>query len=81
MCNQRRLSLAHMTFVSGQPFCLATFVWLFFLAPLTLVVADQERLPHLLENEHILSMEFETPQTQWAKPYAKGKTRVLSTGN
>ena len=39
--------------------------------------ADQERLPNLLENEHQLSMEFETPHTKWAKPYAGGKTRVL----
>jgi len=39
--------------------------------------ADQERLPNLLENEHQLSMAFETPHTKWAKPYAGGTTRVL----
>ncbi len=30
-----------------------------------------------LESEHELSMEYETPHTQWAKPYAQGTIRVL----
>ena len=30
-----------------------------------------------LEEDHLLSMEFQTPHTKWAKPYARGKTRVL----
>lgn len=30
-----------------------------------------------LEEDHLLSMEFETPHTKWAKPYARGKMRVL----
>ena len=30
-----------------------------------------------LEEDHTLSMEFVTPHTRWAKPYAGGKTRVL----
>ena len=30
-----------------------------------------------LEDEHALSMEFETPHTDWARPYGPGKTRVL----
>ncbi|MEO2045453.1 MAG: hypothetical protein ABGX16_02640 [Pirellulales bacterium] len=77
MYNHRRLSLSSITFFSEQPLCHAAYVWVILLAPLAPVVADQERLPHLLENEHILSMAFETPHTQWAKPYAKGKTRVL----
>jgi len=33
--------------------------------------------PDKLEQEHSLSMEFETPHTKWAKPFAFGKTRVL----
>jgi len=33
--------------------------------------------PERLEAEHALSMEFETPHTKWAKPYAQGTTRVL----
>ena len=33
--------------------------------------------PDKLEQEHSLSMEFETPHTKWAKPFASGKTRVL----
>ena len=33
--------------------------------------------PNLLDIEHELSMEFETPHTKWAKPYALGTTRVL----
>ena len=39
--------------------------------------ADQERLPNLLENEHQLSMAFETPHTKWAKPYSQGTTSIL----
>ncbi len=30
-----------------------------------------------LEDDHRLSMDFVTPHTAWAKPYAGGKTRVL----
>ncbi|NQT51454.1 beta-galactosidase, partial [bacterium] len=30
-----------------------------------------------LELDHTLSMEFETPHIQWAKPYARGRLRVL----
>ena len=30
-----------------------------------------------LELDHTLSMEFETPHTKWAKPYARGTIRVL----
>ena len=30
-----------------------------------------------LEEDHRLSMEFVTPHTKWAQPYAGGKTRVL----
>ena len=30
-----------------------------------------------LEEDHQLSMEFVTPHTKWAQPYAGGKTRVL----
>lgn len=33
--------------------------------------------PELIEAEHVLSTEFETPHTKWAKPYAQGTTRVL----
>ncbi|MBL7649016.1 MAG: beta-galactosidase trimerization domain-containing protein [Candidatus Hydrogenedentes bacterium] len=39
--------------------------------------ADVPSGPELLEAEHALSMEFETPHTKWAKPYAQGPTRVL----
>lgn len=39
--------------------------------------ADMPPGPELLEAEHALSMEFETPHTKWAKPYAQGTTRVL----
>ncbi len=42
---------------------------------LTVVLADE------LEDEHALSMEFETPHTDWAQPYALGKTRVLFFSN
>lgn len=30
-----------------------------------------------LETDHALTFEFETPHTDWATPYAQGKTRVL----
>jgi len=30
-----------------------------------------------LEAQHELSMEFQTPHTDWAQPYARGKTTVL----
>ena len=30
-----------------------------------------------LEDIHTLSMEFETPHTDWAQPYAQGAVRVL----
>ncbi len=30
-----------------------------------------------LEDEHFLSMEFETPHTDWGQPYALGKIRAL----
>ena len=30
-----------------------------------------------LELDHSMSTEFETPHTKWAKPYARGKLRVL----
>ena len=30
-----------------------------------------------IEEDHALSMDFVTPHTRWAKPYARGKTRVL----
>jgi len=30
-----------------------------------------------LEEDHRLSMEFVTPHTKWAQPYAAGKTRML----
>ena len=30
-----------------------------------------------LEQEHSLSMEFETPHTKWAKPFSRGRTRIL----
>ena len=33
-----------------------------------------------LEEDHELSMEFETPHTDWAQPYALGKVRVLYFG-
>ncbi len=33
-----------------------------------------------LEEYHKLSMEFETPHTDWAQPYALGKVRVLYIG-
>ncbi|UCH35900.1 MAG: beta-galactosidase trimerization domain-containing protein [Armatimonadota bacterium] len=33
-----------------------------------------------LEEDHELSMEFETPHTDWARPYALGKVRVLYIG-
>jgi beta-galactosidase len=33
-----------------------------------------------LEEDHQLSMEFETPHTDWAQPYALGKVRVLYFG-
>ena len=50
----------------------------FFLAIISLCTfADNEPIPHLLEDEHELSMAFETPHTKWAKPYAQGTTRVL----
>lgn len=31
----------------------------------------------MLEIEHALSLEFETPHTRWAKPYAEGPVRAL----
>lgn len=39
--------------------------------------ADVPSGPELIEAEHALSMEFETPHTNWAKPYAQGTTHVL----
>ena len=33
-----------------------------------------------VEEDHRLSMEFETPHTDWAQPYALGKVRVLYFG-
>ncbi len=42
--------------------------------------ADVPSGPELLEAEHALSMEVETPHTKWAKPYAQGTTRVLFFG-
>lgn len=42
--------------------------------------ADIPPGPELLEAESALSMNFETPHTKWAKPYAQGKTRVLFFG-
>jgi len=42
------------------------------LAPgLALVAADE------IEDDHALSLEFQTTHTKWAQPYALGKTRVL----
>ncbi len=54
--------------------CLAAGVLLTFCA---VTRADVPSGPELLEAEHALSMEFETPHTKWAKPYAQGPTRVL----
>lgn len=53
---------------------LAAFV-LFSFAPIAR--GDIPPGPELLDAEHALSMEFETPHTKWAKPYAQGTTRVL----
>ena len=36
-----------------------------------------EKTRNFLEEEHALSMEFETPHTDWAAPCAGGTTRVL----
>lgn len=33
--------------------------------------------PEELENDHALTCEFAAPHTDWARPYALGKTRVL----
>ncbi len=35
------------------------------------------RVRNYLEEEHSLSLAFETPHTRWAKPYAGGPVRVL----
>lgn len=42
--------------------------------------AEVPKGPELLEAEHALSMEVETPHTKWARPYAQGATRVLFFG-
>lgn len=49
-------------------------IWLCLL-PLLLVTAG--RADPTLDDEHALLTDFETPHTAWAKPYAKGTTRVL----
>ena len=40
------------------------------------LLSDEE-----LEEDHKLSLEFETPHTDWAQPYAQGKIRVLFISN
>ncbi len=47
------------------------------LCPLNLAFGEYTTGAERLESEHELSMEYETPHTQWAKPYAQGTTRVL----
>jgi hypothetical protein len=47
------------------------------LCPMGQAVADYTTGMERLESEHELSMEYETPHTKWAKPYAQGSTRVL----
>ncbi|MCX6620772.1 MAG: hypothetical protein NTY38_06775, partial [Acidobacteria bacterium] len=57
--------------------------WLFgALAALVATCHGQEeeqavRVRNYLEEEHSLSLAFETPHTRWAKPYAGGPVRVL----
>jgi len=36
-----------------------------------------EKIRNFLEEEHELSMDFVTPHTRWAKPYARGPVRVV----
>lgn len=57
--------------------CLAAGIFLTFCAT---TQADVPSGPELLEAEHALSMDLETPHTKWAKPYAQGATRVLFFG-
>ena len=38
---------------------------------------EAERIFDFLEEEHALSMEFQTPHTVWAKPYAGGTIRAV----
>ena len=38
---------------------------------------DAENIRNFLEEEHALSMEFVTPHTPWAKPYAGGTVKTL----
>ncbi len=47
------------------------------LVPLNGAFAEYTTGAERLESEHELSMDYETPHTQWAKPYAQGTTRVL----
>ena len=50
------------------------FAWLVFGLAATLAGAEQDAE---VELEHSLATDFVTPHTKWAKPYARGKTRVL----
>ena len=38
---------------------------------------DAERIQNFLEEENALSMDFVTPHTKWAKPYAGGTVKTL----
>ncbi len=38
---------------------------------------EAEEIRDYLEQQHALSLDFETPHTDWAQPYAGGTTRVL----
>jgi beta-galactosidase len=66
--------------VSGNAFSLPLVAALLFLATLVCHAQEDEQADktrNFLEEEHVLSMEFETPHTDWAKPYAGGTTHVL----
>jgi len=51
--------------------------WLLLLPGGLLAVSSAPLPADELEDEHALSMEFETPHTDWAQPYGPGKVRVL----
>ncbi|MCU0572464.1 MAG: hypothetical protein MUC41_05675, partial [Syntrophobacteraceae bacterium] len=73
MIDPRRFTPTHRPMAS-RLFRLSVLA-LFLLAgrPMTAVAQDRAEL----EIDHALTFEFETPHTDWAQPYAMGKTRVL----
>ena len=50
---------------------------LFRALPFLLVCLAVGALGTTLEEDHRLSMEFETPHTQWGRPYAQPGVRIL----